>query len=125
MRELWRIVGWRIRLTKMSYKPYNKYRAKPKVVDGIRFASTHEANRYMELKMLLRAGKIKELELQKRLPLAVNSELICHYVCDFVYKPVPWRGEVIWEDAKGVITDVYKLKKKLVKAIYGIDILET
>ena len=44
---------------------YNKYRAKKVSIDGNSFDSKREAERYTELKLLLRAGKIKNLERQK------------------------------------------------------------
>ena len=43
----------------------NKYFNKKITVDGIKFDSKKEANRYNELKLLKRAGLIEELELQK------------------------------------------------------------
>lgn len=100
----------------------SKYHAVPKVVDGIRFASTAEANRYFELRLMSRVGDVVDLELQPKYPLVVNGVKIGAYVADFRYK---LNGVVVVEDVKGVKTPVYKLKKKLVKALYGIDILET
>lgn len=43
---------------------FSKYHAKPVTIDGIRFASKKEGNRYCELKALTRAGKISDLQLQ-------------------------------------------------------------
>jgi len=101
----------------------SKYGAKPKEVDGIKFHSTWEADRYSELKTLVRIGEIENLCLQVKYELHVNEELICNYIADFVY--VDGNGERIVEDAKGVKTPEYKLKKKLMKAIYDIDIYES
>jgi hypothetical protein len=104
-------------------KPH-KYGARACVVNGIRFPSRREANRYSELRLLERAGKIAHLETQVRLPLEVNGMLISHYVADFKYFDTDARL-IVHEDAKGFPTDIYRLKKKLVKALYGIDIVET
>lgn len=102
---------------------FNKYRNVRTVVDGKTFASRREANRYTELRLLERAGAVSNLETQVRYPLNVNGILISHYVADFKYFD---RGKKAWvvEDAKGFATDVYKIKKKLVRALYGIDIIE-
>ena len=48
----------------ISGEPKNKFNAVKVVIDGIEFASTTEGNRYEELKMLVRAGLIKDLEVQ-------------------------------------------------------------
>jgi len=100
----------------------SKYQNKPVELNGIRFASQREAARYSELRLLERAKDISLLRLQVRHPLRVNGRLICTYVSDFEYYG---NGTgLIVEDAKGVKTPVYKLKKKLMKAICGIDIQE-
>ena len=100
----------------------SKYGAVAVCEDGHRFASKAEARRYRELKALAAAGEIADLELQPRYPLEVNGRKIGAYVGDFRY----CRGGVtILEDVKGVKTPVYRLKKKLVAALYGIEILET
>lgn len=86
------------------------------------FSSKREFARYQELKLLEKAGKIYLLKLQPRFPLRVNDQLICTYVGDFQYEENA-RGVV--EDCKGYRTPIFKLKAKLMKAIYGITILET
>lgn len=93
-----------------------------RTVDGILFASQKEAKRYSELKLLIRAGQIIDLLLQKNYLLVANGVLICTYRADFVY--VTKDGRTIVEDAKGFKTDVYKIKKRLMKALLGIDIQE-
>lgn len=101
----------------------SKYRAIPTVIDGIRFASKKEANRYGELKLLFVYGKIASLETQPKFKLAINGEPICTYVADFKYIDLVSLKTVI-EDVKGMKTPVYRLKKKLMKAIHGIEIQE-
>lgn len=46
------------------YNKKNKYSNKKVTIDGITFDSKKEANRYCELKLLQRAGKIKNLQMQ-------------------------------------------------------------
>jgi hypothetical protein len=89
-------------------------------VDGISFASKKEARRYGELRLMERAGMIDNLALQPRFPLLVNGELVCTYVADFAYNTKTAR---VVEDAKGVQTPEFKLKRKLMKAALGIDVV--
>jgi hypothetical protein len=113
----------------MSKRPH-KYRAIATTIDGIRFASKKEAARYGQLKMLEKAGEIRELELQPRFPLYVcryrNGELhkVCDYVADFRYRQGP-RGILVIEDVKGMRTPTYRLKRKMVEAQYGFEIMES
>lgn len=99
-----------------------KFAAKPTVVDGVRFASKKEAKRYVELRLLERAGRIAGLELQPVYVLMVNGVKVCSYVADFRYRE---GGSLVVEDVKGFRTREYKLKKKLLLATHGIAILET
>jgi hypothetical protein len=115
------------RMTVDEYKQMpkaHKYHARPVVVDNIRFDSRREAGRYTELKLLERAKSISNLQTQVRYPLEVNGIIVSHYVADFKYFDTVKKVWVV-EDAKGFVTDLYRLKKKLVRALFGIEILET
>jgi hypothetical protein len=101
----------------------SKYRNKPTEVDGIRFASKREAGRYQELRLLERAKAIQGLQLQVRYPLKINDQLICTYIADFTY--LENGCQLIVEDSKGHLTREYKIKKKMMKALYQIEIRET
>jgi hypothetical protein len=92
--------------------------------DGHRFPSKAEHDRYWDLKFLQDHHAIRDLELQPRFPLIVNDIKIGEYRGDFRYYDLA-RQEVVVEDVKGFKTKEYKLKKKLVLALYGIEILET
>lgn len=107
----------------MGWPRKSKFHAVKTEVNGIVFASKKEAHRYLELLVLQGMGEIKDLELQPRYPIVVNGVTVCTYVADFRYKNRS--GDTIVEDVKGVRTPVYNLKKKLLKAIYGITITET
>ena len=107
----------------MAMRP-SKYRNKPIVVDGIRFASKREAKRWGELKLLEKAKEITELERQTRWALCTEDGVrVGHYVADFTYLQGHDRRVVV-EDAKGVRTELYKWKKKHFEAQYGIPITE-
>lgn len=101
---------------------YNKYKNIPTYVDNKRFASKKEAARYVELKFLEDNDEIRNLELQPRFPCLVNGKKVCDYVADFRYFS---NNAYIVEDVKGKKTDIYKLKKKLVEALWpGVTIIE-
>lgn len=99
-----------------------KYRNIKTEVNGIVFDSKREAARYMELTLLQRAGEISGLKLQPVFELIVNNMKLGKYIADFGY--IDNRGRIVIEDAKGIRTPVYRLKKKLMKAIYEIDVQE-
>lgn len=105
----------------------NKYGARRTTVDGITFASAREARRFCELKILERVGKITDLVLQPRFQIVVNEQKVCTYVADYSYREVlnqDVAGPIVIEDAKGVRTEVYKLKKRLMKAVHNIEVVE-
>lgn len=102
----------------------NKYRNIPTIIDGVKFASRKEARRYQELRLLERAGAISELELQPKYDLTINGVKIGRYIGDFKYREGVC-GKYILEDVKGIRTPIYKMKAKLVKALHGVEILET
>jgi len=101
----------------------SKYRNIKVEYDGVHFDSKRERDRYQELKLLERAGEIRDLILQPAFPLIVNGHKIGTYRGDFQYTECA-SGEQIVEDVKGVRTPVYRLKKKIVAALYGIEIRE-
>jgi hypothetical protein len=99
----------------------NKYRNVRTEVDGIKFASKREAVRYSQLKLLERAGEIRNLLLQPRYPLVVSGQHVCTYVGDFQYDD-EGLGRRITEDAKGVKTKDFIIKAKLFHALYGREV---
>jgi hypothetical protein len=104
-------------------KRASKYRNRKTVVDGITFDSKKEAERYATLRIRERAGEIELLATQVRLPIRIDGVLVCTYVADFTYFDRATRTNVV-EDVKGMKTAIYRLKKKLVKAVLGIEITE-
>ena len=125
---------------KIPHKPQSKFHNQKTMLDGIPFDSKKEARRYSELKLLERAGTISNLDRQvkfslipaQREPSTVGGrgavhlgkviEQECYYVADFVY--LDETGEKVVEDAKGMRTKEYRIKKKLMLWIHGIRIKE-
>jgi hypothetical protein len=106
----------------MNFFPRSKYKNKKCVVDNIIFDSMHESRKYIELKMLKSGGAIKDFKLQVPFSFELNGKKICKYYADFVVEYHDGHTEII--DCKGFKTPVYNLKKKMMKAFYGIDIVE-
>lgn len=102
-----------------------KYHNRKVTVDGLTFDSLKEASRYEELKLLVRAGEIKDLKRQVPFEIVPKTDKhrAVRYVADFTYT-LTRNGEKVVEDVKGMRTEVYKLKKKLIYWIYGIEIKE-
>ena len=122
-----------------------KYRNKKITIDGITFDSIREGNRYRELKLLEKAGKISVLRRQVKFILIPaqfgkptekytrgpkkgqykRGEILereCAYIADFVY--IDENGKKVVEDAKGMRTKDYIIKKKLMLERHGIRIKE-
>lgn len=109
----------------------NKYGNQKVELDGHKFDSKKEARRYAELKLMEKAGEIKDLELQK--PYVIQPSFFdrsgkrqtaIKYVADFVYQDKD--GNTIIEDVKSPATRkdrVYRLKKKMM-AYMGLEITE-
>lgn len=102
---------------------YSKYNAKKTVVDDIEFDSMKEAERYRELKLLEKGKEIRNLVLQPRFLLQEKfkdkqgkTHRKIEYVADFLY--IDKDDKAIVEDVKGMITAVYKLKKKMFLNLY-------
>lgn len=104
-----------------------KYRNKITAVDGIKFHSKREADRWRELLLLKKAGEILNLKRQVKFNLVVDGITVGRYISDFVYDEVisiPSCGAsfitsvLIIEDVKGVETELFKLKWKLLYATY-------
>ena len=106
----------------------NKYRNTKVEINGLKFDSKAELNRYAELKLLESVGVITQLKRQVVYELApsviINGRKRppLRYIADFEYVE---HGKLIVEDVKGILTKVYIIKRHLMKSIYGIDILET
>jgi len=90
-------------------------------IDGIKFQSKREGAYYSQLKIREKAGEVYDVKLQNRHALTINGQLICTYVSDFeFYDQIEKRHRVV--DVKGVRTPEFNLKKKLMKAILGIEV---
>lgn len=116
-----------------------KYGNKKVRYQGAVYDSRKEARRFAELSLLLRAGKITDLQTQvkfvliptQREPDAVGVrggikkgkviEKECAYYADFVYKE---NGVTVVEDTKGFRTTDYIIKRKLMLFVHGIRITE-
>lgn len=86
------------------------------------FDSLGEHRRWEELRLRERAGEIANLKRQVAFALIVGDVKVATYIADFTYDE---GGVPITEDFKGVRTEGYKIKAKLMLACHGIAIRET
>lgn len=106
----------------------NKYKAKKTVVDGITFDSKKEAEYYQKLKTLEKAGIVEHLQLQPRFNIRVNDKFCGFYKADFMFIEYDDNGRSrerivdVKGMKKGAAWSMFRLKKKLVEALYGIEI---
>jgi hypothetical protein len=101
----------------------NKYKARPVTTEEGRFASQREYQHWCVSKLREKAGEISHLERQVRFKLAINGHHICDFIADEVFTDTA-TGKRVVVDVKGVKTPVYRLKKKLMKALLNIDVVE-
>ena len=106
----------------------NKYNAKKTVVGDIKFDSKKEANRWIELQLLERAGEISGLQRQVKIdlmgqhgPLLTRTGRKMRFTVDFAYTE---KGAVIHEDVKGYATRDYEVRVAVARAM-GLKVKET
>jgi len=111
--------------------PRAKFGNKKVPIDGFVFDSKKESERYLLLKMRARLGEIAELELQPVFEIFIQQAdariRIGDFTADFRYWEHTPAGDVLRvEDVKSepTKTEAYRLRKKLVEAIYGITVIE-
>lgn len=102
----------------------SKYHSKITMVGDKKFHSHKEADRFVELTLMEKAKAIQDLKTQVSFPLIKKSSYgrEIKYIADFVYYE---NGVMVVEDTKGFRTDVYRLKKRMMAELYGIEIKET
>lgn len=110
-----------------------RIKAKKTVIDGIKFDSMGEANRYCELKALEKAGEIRNLECHPSFPLSIEGRPIkikskgypngrkCKYTADFQYQDMK-TGKLVVEDYKGFATQFARFRIAVFEAIYNIEV---
>lgn len=103
----------------MMWQSYNKYGNHKCTYKGIRFDSKKECQYFIYLEALEAQGKISELKRQVRFTLQPSFKhqgktiRAITYVADFTYVDSDGKYHII--DTKGVKTDVYLLKKKIMQ----------
>ncbi len=102
----------------LGYGKYHVADPSRRTMDGILFASKMEMDRYSQLKLLEKAGEIRDLQLQPRFELQPAFERngkhyqAITYVGDFAYHDCQTKKRVV-EDVKGFSTPVFLIKQRL------------
>ncbi len=97
-----------------------KYGNKREKIDGYTFDSLLEARRYQELKLMEKAGEIRDLTVHPPFSIQVNGIHCGKTEMDFLY--FTKEGKRVVEDTKGVSTPLSKLQHKLLFALYSIQV---
>lgn len=112
---------------------YNKYNNKKIIRNNEKFDSRKEYTVWLKLKRLEEMGEIRELQRQVPFILIPTQygfdetgkkrvvERECKYIADFTYVDAK-TNQLVVVDSKGVETDVFKIKKKLLLWLYNINI---
>jgi hypothetical protein len=100
----------------------SKYGNKKVMIDGILFDSKREGDYYAELKLREKAGEVVGVEMQRPFALLGSTGLLmATYKADFCFwDNVADRFRCI--DVKGFATKEFKLKRKMMKGLLGIDV---
>lgn len=117
----------------MGAFPVTKYRNTPRQVGDEKYRSKREMERHQILLLLQKAGRISQLRrevpyvLAPAVKIAGKTKPALRYYADFVYLEhvTPGFVKTIVEDAKGVRTEVYRIKRHLMASVHGIEIRET
>ena len=113
---------------------HSKYKNTKVVIDGHAFDSKKEGKRYIDLKLMQRAGQIQDLRMQVSFELMAGVKFknekrkkpAMKYIADFVYTDVKTGLQVV-EDVKSAMTrklPAYRQKKHLMMSVHGIEIQE-
>lgn len=103
----------------------SKYGNRKVTVDGVTFDSAKEAARWQNLRLLERAGQIRNLRRQVRYDFTINGVKVGSYIADHEYDELNngvW--EPVTEDVKGFKTQVYALKRRMMLGFHNIKIRE-
>lgn len=102
----------------------SKYNARRVVTEEGAFDSQREYRRWCELKLLEKVGEISDLKRQVKFELIpkMGRDRATYFVADFEYMA---NGNRVVEDSKGYRNRLYLLKRKMMKRVHGIIILET
>lgn len=115
------------RAAKAAAPRRQKYANQRIEIDGQAFDSKAEARYWGVLQMRLKAGEISNLrrqvvyELAPAVVIAGRKRPPLRYIADFVWEE---GGREVVADVKGCVVDVFRVKRHLMKAVHGIDILE-
>jgi hypothetical protein len=96
----------------------NKYGAKSTVYNGVKYPSIKEANYAKMLDWRIKGGEVKEWSAQPKFELIVNKQKICSYKLDFRF--TDHDGQIFYVEVKGYPTREWKLKWKLINALWPL-----
>lgn len=107
------------------FKGWTKYRNQITEYGGHKYHSKKEAAYAQELDWKVKMKEVVKWERQVAMQINFAGIKVTTYICDFV---VTYHDRVEYVDVKGykkgAAYDIFRIKKKLVLAVYGIEIIE-
>lgn len=108
----------------------NKFGAKKTIIGDLKFDSRKEADFYCRLELQKKAkneaDRVVKIILQPVFNIAIKNRQIAKYIADFRVKYADGKEKIY--DVKGLkqgsAYQLFKLKKKIVEALYNIEIIE-
>lgn len=109
----------------------HKYKAKPIVVDGIKFPSQKEATRWQQLRLMERGGEIRNLRRQVAIklegkdgPIMTRTGRAMKLTIDFAYEDKRLNWAEVYEESKGMRTRDYDVRLAVAQAM-GVEVKHT
>ena len=94
----------------------NKYKAVSCYYKGELYQSKKEMAYAQELDLRIKAKEVKRWERQVKISLDINGYHIANYYVDF--KVWLMNGDIELTEVKGFETEIWRLKRKLLEAVY-------
>lgn len=91
--------------------------------DGTKHKSLHEGKYYKRLLLLKQAGEVTNIETEVRYEFVVNGVFICTYFLDFRVTYADGHIEYIDTKSTATVTNLFRVKKQLMLACHGIDVV--
>jgi hypothetical protein len=94
----------------------NKYGAKTTEYGRVLYHSKKEAGFARDCDLRVKAGELIGWDRQVKISLDIGEFHICNYYCDFFLHYANGKKQLV--EIKGYMTEIYRLKRKILEATY-------
>lgn len=103
-------------MTYLQKYRYAKFGNRASDYNGIIYDSAFEAEYAQELDLRMKANDIAGWKRQVKISIDIKEYHICNYFCDFEIEHNDGSLELV--EVKGFETEIYRMKKKLLEAVW-------